>query len=57
MEKRYNNPEVNRAYHLTESMIRFRSYTMGHIDKVAAECSDAEVEAFCKIVSLLNKES
>lgn len=55
LEQCYSNPEVNRAYWLTCAMIKFRSYEIGKIDSVAAECSDHEIAAFCKIIDKLNK--
>lgn len=55
LEQRYEKPEINRAYHLSDALIKMRSYQWRTIDKVGAECSDSEVAAFCKIITCLNK--
>lgn len=53
---RYENPVIQRQFDLTQALIAFRSYTWGHVDKVAHELSDEEVATFCRVVDRLNGE-
>lgn len=54
LEQRYSDPTVNRQYWLADALIQVRSYSWGLVDKVASDCSDAEIAAFHKIITALN---
>lgn len=56
MKQRYSNPVINRQYWLADALIFVKSYEWKDVDVVAAELSDADVEAFHRVVMALENK-
>lgn len=55
MEKRYENPIINRQFWLSDALIRIKSYKWSNVDKVALSLSNEDVDAVCRVVTALNE--
>jgi hypothetical protein len=56
LEKRYDDPRINRQYWLADALVHLRTYPWFLVDKAADGLTDADVEAFGYVVRVLNAQ-